>query len=132
MNATDLNRLYWETDKTVSELIDELRVSRNALYGAIEPLPAGAPCPDCGRETFFSNRSDRSASRANCSECGRVIAVSAAEAGTRAGSGSASPRLPRALVEVSRDPDRAFGLAAGLLLGVVAGGAGAWLARKLG
>lgn len=68
--TTEVNRLYWETDTSVGEIAERLGLSRRALYDALAPWPAGAPCPECGAGLVFSNRSRRSAGAAECPECG--------------------------------------------------------------
>ena len=68
--APEINRLYWETDTSVSEISNNLGVSRRALYDLIEPLPAGAACNSCGAQLYFGNRSARTAGSARCLVCG--------------------------------------------------------------
>lgn len=68
--AAEVNRLYWESDATVSEIVDELDVSRRALYDTIRPEDAGGLCPDCGAGLVFVNRSARDKAEATCPACG--------------------------------------------------------------
>ncbi|MDX1674124.1 MAG: hypothetical protein R3314_04900 [Longimicrobiales bacterium] len=68
--ARELNRLYWESDLSVSDIADRLDISRRALYDGIEPLPAGRPCPECGTELVFRNRTAAENREAECPECG--------------------------------------------------------------
>ena len=67
----EINRLYWGSDASVGEIADRLGVSRRALYDSIDPTPAGEPCPDCGSELGFRNRTAAERREASCAECGR-------------------------------------------------------------
>lgn len=71
----ELNRRYWESDASVSEIADELDISRRALYDGIEPLPAGVPCPACGGMLGFRNRTAAENQAVECAECGRELAL---------------------------------------------------------
>jgi hypothetical protein len=66
----EANRLYWESDTSVAEIAEQLDISRRALYSAVEPLSAGRPCPSCGGELVFENRSSRATDHATCAACG--------------------------------------------------------------
>lgn len=68
-----INQLYWDSDHTVDDIVDELGIGRNTLYSAVRPQPAGASCPDCGEGLVFTNRSNRSSSTATCRTCGREV-----------------------------------------------------------
>ena len=50
------NELYWDSEKSVNQIADELDLSKGALYGLIRPLPAGVGCPLCGDEVVSPNR----------------------------------------------------------------------------
>lgn len=67
----EINRLYWGSDASVGDIADRLGVSRRALYDSIDPTPAGEPCPDCGSELQFRNRTAAERRDASCPECGR-------------------------------------------------------------
>lgn len=82
-----LNQLYWNTDRTIGDITDELGVSRNALYTSIHPLAAGADCPGCGEAMVFSNRTHRDSGMAVCRECGT-------EADVREGESPAASATP--------------------------------------
>jgi hypothetical protein len=71
----DANRLYWETSASVAEIADQLAISRRALYDAIEPRPAQAPCPECGVILVFRNRTAAERRRAECLECELEMAL---------------------------------------------------------
>lgn len=71
----EINRLYWESDASVTEIGDRLGISRRALYEGIDPRPAGAPCPECGAALGFRNRTAAENREAECAECGRELEV---------------------------------------------------------
>jgi len=68
--STEVNRLYWETEKSVAEIANQMSVSRRALYELIEPLASGMQCSRCGAELYYSNRSAKAAGIARCLICG--------------------------------------------------------------
>jgi len=65
-----VNRLYWESDESVNQISDELGLSKGGFYGLIAPLPAGLPCPECGEEMVFPNRTAREKGFLACPQCG--------------------------------------------------------------
>lgn len=69
------NRLYWNSSETVDRIAGQLGMSRNALYSAVRPAPAGVECPDCDEELVFPNRTSRLAGRALCLSSGATHAV---------------------------------------------------------
>ena len=73
--ANELNRLYWETDASVSEIADRLDISRRALYDGIEARPVGMSCPECGADLGFRNRTALENRQAECPECGHQTEV---------------------------------------------------------
>lgn len=66
-----VNRIYWETDTPVTEMAEQLGISRRTIYDMLRPAPAHERCPVCGGELVYSNRSARLAGEAVCSNCGR-------------------------------------------------------------
>jgi len=64
------NSLYWESDASVNDIADKLDLSKGALYGIIEPLDAGTPCPECGGGLEFANRTARDRDMVTCPSCG--------------------------------------------------------------
>lgn len=66
----EANRLYWESDESVNQIGEELALSKGVLYGLIDPLPAGLPCPKCGDEMIYPNRTARDRGFLACSACG--------------------------------------------------------------
>ncbi len=71
--SAELNRLYWDSDHSVGDIADRLDLSRRALYDGIEPRATGAPCPDCGGELVFRNRTALDSDESECPECGRTV-----------------------------------------------------------
>ena len=65
------NELYWSGEGTVEEIVDELGISRTALYTSIEPVPSGVTCADCNERMVFPNRTARDRGVAVCPRCGR-------------------------------------------------------------
>jgi len=66
----EVNRLYWESDQSVNQIGESLDLSKGVLYGLIAALPAGLPCPKCGEEMVFPNRTARDKGFLACPECG--------------------------------------------------------------
>ena len=66
----ELNRLYWESDASVSDIADRLDISRRALYDGIVARPAGVACPECGAELTYRNRTALENREAECPKCG--------------------------------------------------------------
>jgi hypothetical protein len=74
------NRLYWESERSVAGIADEMGISRRALYDLILPRPAGTACPECGGGLEFRNRRAFDRQEATCRECGRESAAGEATA----------------------------------------------------
>lgn len=69
------DRLYWQTDDAVDVVASRLGISRRAVYAAVQPAPAHAPCTECGGPLAYANRSARAAGRAHCRDCGSTATV---------------------------------------------------------
>ena len=69
---TDLraNELYWNSDRSVNQIADELNLSKGVLYGLIRPRPAGLACPACSAELVHSNRTALDRGLVDCPVCG--------------------------------------------------------------
>jgi len=65
----EVNRLYWESDQSVNQIGEALDLSKGVLYGLISALPSGLPCPDCGEEMVFPNRTARDKGFLACPAC---------------------------------------------------------------
>jgi len=121
--GTELNRLYWETDASVSEIADRLDVSRRTLYDGIEPRPAGERCPECGAPLGFRNRTALENGEAECPACGYETklgadAVEAAAEGRTTGDGPTQPQ-PRRIPPAGSGPALGTAFVAGILVGAV-------------
>ncbi len=68
--AEKANRLYWDSDESVNQIGEELGLSKGVLYGLIDSLPAGLPCPQCGEEMVYPNRTARDKGFLECPSCG--------------------------------------------------------------
>lgn len=117
---TELNRLYWETDASVSDIADRLDISRRALYNGIEPRPAGQPCPECGAPLGFRNRTALENREAECPECG--FETELPDDGPAAGErepGADEPLGPARLVEAAPAPALGAAFVVGLAVGAL-------------
>jgi len=63
------DELYWDSGRTVEEIVRELKISRGALYSAIRPRDASTSCPQCAEPMVYTNRSNRETGAATCSAC---------------------------------------------------------------
>ena len=118
-----LNRLYWESDASVSEIADQLDISRRALYDGIEPRPAGQQCPECGASLVFRNRTALENGEATCPDCGFEAQLDEAPARSEPepqapGAASRPGRPP--LPELDSAPVMGTAFVAGLALGALA------------
>lgn len=68
--AAEANRLYWESDRSVNQIADDLQMSKGSLYELVEPRPAGIRCPECGEEMAYPNRTARDRGFLSCPSCG--------------------------------------------------------------
>lgn len=114
--AKVVNRVYWDSDESVNRIAERLDLSKGALYGMIEPTPAGGTCPDCGSSLSFGNRTARDRGLAECVAC--ALAGDPTDQAASAAPASHTPE-PAPIREPRVWSGRA--LAGSLLLGVVAG-----------
>lgn len=87
------NGLYWSSDESVNAIADELDLSKGALYGLVDPLPAGLPCPRCSADMVYPNRTARDKGFLTCPECDleedeERVRAEWREAGRRTGGGA--------------------------------------------
>lgn len=68
--SQEANERYWESDESVNQIGENLGLSKGVLYNLLEPLAAGLPCPSCGEEMVFPNRTAREKGFLECPECG--------------------------------------------------------------
>ncbi len=66
--SKEVNRLYWDTERSVREVCEALDITSATLYRVLQPLPAGA-CSACGGALGFKNRTARDAGEATCADC---------------------------------------------------------------
>lgn len=117
---SELNRLYWESDASVSQIAGRLDISRRALYDGIEPRPADRPCPECGGPLGFRNRTALEEGTAECAECGYETRVESPSAGPEPAETTPPPReRPRALADVGNAPALGSAFLTGLAMGAV-------------
>jgi len=132
------NLMYWTSSETVDGIVEQLGMSRSALYSAVRPTEAGAECPDCGDGMVFPNRTSRTAGRAVCLSCGRTAALDdlaarrpareEREPGPAERIGARPVRLRDGLAAV--EPERAAMIGGAAVLGAVAGVAAVNLLRR--
>lgn len=135
--AAEVDRLYWDSDRSVNQVADDLGMSKGALYELVEPRAAGVACPRCGEEMVHPNRTARDRGFVHCPECGleeeeREVHDRWQERAGRTG-GGAVVVAPEALREARRDPRREALLrlvAGAAVLGMAAGIAIATVLRK--
>lgn len=125
-----LNRLYWESDRSVNQIAEDLGVSKGTLYDVVESRSSGVRCPACDGETVYPNRTARDRGEATCTACGLETEVTGAGSvavgspGSRAGARLAElkDRLPRPDWSMGEGREALTRLVAGTaLLGVAAG-----------
>lgn len=130
--TSDLNRLYWDTEGSISEISGRLGISRRALYEMLEPAPAGVECGDCGAELYYPNRSARTAGVGHCLMCGAECAIgedmSHEDVGTIPPNTAGWPAVsPNAVDEVR---ERTATIAGFAIAGVVVGAIATLLVRR--
>ncbi len=116
--ARKANKLYWGSDISVNQLAEKLDLSKGRLYGLLVPLPTGDPCPDCGEETGYANRTARDRDQATCSSCS-----DGKQARARGGKATPKPTVTRSKAPARRGAPalRSQALLGAALLGVAAG-----------
>lgn len=132
--ASEVNRLYWQSGESVAEIATRLNVSRRALYEAIEPLPSGSECHNCGAELFFSNRSAKTSGVGRCVVCGTEREIDSDDV-SHEDVGMIPPDMgPRVRVGTADDADdnqqRAAAIAGFAIAGAVAGAIATVLIRR--
>jgi hypothetical protein len=120
----EANRLYWDSEESVNRIGEQMGLSKGVLYGLITPHPAGLPCPSCGEEMVFPNRTAREKGFLECPECGMEEEEAGGSLAHRAGSavqravGTGRDRVagmsPRGRILAGT---ALLGVAAGLILG---------------
>lgn len=121
--AGTANELYWSSEHSVNQIAEQLDLSKGALYGMIQPLPAGLGCPNCGEEVVSANRTARERGVLSCGQCewkgDEDVAV--ALGGESAVTLTVHPEEEEVVVPTPVDRGRARTLAGGALLGAAVG-----------
>lgn len=115
---------YWSTDESVSQLADDLGISKGRLYDLILPLGLEGACPECaGGPVGYANRTARDRDEATCPNCGWEGKAAELAPGdplqSAGGSGPAvhSPHPAPGLMPTTMLGGALLGLAVGLLIG---------------
>lgn len=116
--AREANKRYWGSDVSVNQIAETLDLSKGRLYGLLVPLPTDQPCPDCGEETEYTNRTARDRGNATCPSCAGADEAPRRKTNAKTPGVSAQPARPRVSLP-QRVPSRA--LLGAALLGVAAG-----------
>ena len=125
--AERANELYWGAERSVNQIADELDLSKGALYGLIQPLPAGLGCPECGSEVVYSNRTAKERGRLDCPICRWEGAADEAARDSL----DAEPTAVTGPLARDRDQSERYRtIAGGALLGAAAGLALVFWARR--
>lgn len=67
--AHRVSTLYWNSERSVNSIAEELGLSKGRLYELIRPLAVGGKCPDCHSELVFENRTARDREDSICLGC---------------------------------------------------------------
>lgn len=143
------NELYWTSSDTVEQVASRLGMSRKAVYGAVQPTPAGGACASCGGPLVFGNRTHRAAGTATCDACGTQVQMAGVEGDAavstpasmvaEAANGSVhavpSPESQSRWEQIKEDlgavpPDRAAKIGGAAALGVAIGAAAVKAIKK--
>ena len=122
------NDLYWGSDRSVTQIAEDLDLSKGTLYGLIQPLGTRLACPRCETPVTYPNRTAKEKGLVSCPACGHedradaLNSLAFAQAGPpRAEDGSRGRRVAPGYRAV----------AGAALLGFAAGIAiGAWYSRR--
>lgn len=127
----EANRLYWQTERSIADIAEQLSVSRRALYELVTPEPAGSSCTQCGGDVVFANRSAKAAGAGRCAECdAEYVAATETELteATAPPVSSGWPRAVRAAASSADDlPARALKIGGVAAVGVALGALAALL-----
>lgn len=104
--SDEANHLYWESDESVNQIGEKLGLSKGVLYGLIAPLPAGLPCPQCGEEMVFPNRTARDKGFVECPACGMEEEEAAVQSFWEGESDASEGDVPAALTLRAREAVR--------------------------
>lgn len=63
------NMLYWNSDRSVNSIADDLGLSKGGFYGVIRPIESGRHCSSCQLKMVFANRTAQERDDAFCPVC---------------------------------------------------------------
>lgn len=63
------NMLYWNSDRSVNSIADDLGLSKGGFYGVIRPIESGRHCSNCQLKMVFANRTAQERDDAFCPVC---------------------------------------------------------------
>jgi hypothetical protein len=116
--------LYWNSDRSVNSIAEDLGLSKGRLYELIQPLKSGEPCGICQSDLVFDNRTSRDRNEPLCPSCDGGPIPAPLRARTHLGTVSApvgeGGPVP-SIVGPRGQPLGLGGVVAGLLIGTVAG-----------
>ena len=71
--ADQANDLYWRSDQSVNQITETMDLSKSGLYALVDPFPAERPCPDCGTDMVYANRTTKQKGIASCLACENAL-----------------------------------------------------------
>ena len=115
--------LYWNSDRSVNSIAEDLGLSKGRLYELIRPLKSGDRCPICQSDLVFDNRTARDRNEAVCPACdsGPVPELSRSRAPEGVDPSILGESTLASSEGVATAPFGIGGVVAGLLIGTVAG-----------
>jgi hypothetical protein len=116
--------LYWNSDRSVNSIAEDLGLSKGRLYELIQPLKSGDQCGICQSDLVFENRTSRDRNEPLCPSCDGGPIPPPLRSRTHLGAANlpldeGSP-VPSG-VNPGAPPLGLSGVVAGLLIGTVAG-----------
>lgn len=85
------NELYWQSGQSVNQIAEQMDLSKSRLYGLVQPLAAGNPCPECQADLFFPNRTAMEKRFVSCNKCAFEGALDDVPAGDEKPTSGATP-----------------------------------------
>lgn len=77
-----INDLYWNSSRTIAEILAESGIARSTLYASVTPMPIDIACPTCRGTLVFTNRMNRAAGMSTCDDCGLTTQMESREGDT--------------------------------------------------
>jgi hypothetical protein len=119
--------LYWNSDRSVNSIAEDLGLSKGRLYDLIQPLRSGGHCDICNSDLVFDNRTSRDRDEPTCPSCDGALLpersrAKAELANARSSQAATAEGLSDPAAGGSSPPPLGLaGVIAGLLIGTVAG-----------